>query len=224
MSEGAGEPDESRPPRRRVGLVVQIRRWWRSRARHRGIRYWLLVQAPVFLLGLGALFVINGFVIGWPDAYDVTVQIMSPLDTAQRWVAMPLSLAGWLVWPSVTGAVVAYVLADLTDTRRGGALIPEGGDLIPVLGRRGVAEDFARFFEWLHDEDWQTAQSHWERIVAPFLDTDAVSENAGPRLRMHQAVTAAVAFLTGLREDPRCPLCPPPSTPRQRRNRADDLP
>jgi hypothetical protein len=58
----------------------------------------------VFLLGLGALFMINGFVIGWSDAYDVTVQITSPLDTAQRWVAMPLSLAGWLVWPSVTGS------------------------------------------------------------------------------------------------------------------------
>jgi hypothetical protein len=196
-------------PRRRVGPVVQIRRWWRSRARHRGIRYWLLVQAPILLLCLGALFVINGFVIGWWDAYDVTLQIRSPWETTQPWVAVLLSVAGWLVWPSVTGTVVGYVLTEVIDARKPSALIPAGGDLIPLLGGQDVAEDFSRYFEWLHYSDWRNAQSHWEKIVQQFLSTDAVSEKAGPRLAMHQAASAAVSFLIGL-PDRRCPLCPPP--------------
>jgi hypothetical protein len=159
--------------------------------------------------------VINGFVVGWRDAYDVTLQIISPWETAQPWLAVLLSLAGWLVWPSLTGTVVGYVLTEVVDARqrRSSALIPAGGDLIPVLGGQGVAEDFSRYFDWLHYGNWPNAQSHWEKIVEQFLSTDAVSEKAGPRLAMHEAVSAAVSFLIGL-PDRRCPLCPPPNAPR----------
>lgn len=51
-------------------------------------------SGPVVLLVLVALFGINCFAIGWRDAYDVTVQIKSPLETTQPWVAVVLS-AGW---------------------------------------------------------------------------------------------------------------------------------
>lgn len=124
-------------PRVRVGPVVLYRIWWRSRARHRGIRYWLLIQGPVVLVVLITLFGINGFAIGWRDAYDVTLQIRSPMETAQPWAAVVLSLAGWLVWPSVFGAVAGYVLTDATSSRRGRSAVVIGSRLIPVLGRRG---------------------------------------------------------------------------------------
>jgi hypothetical protein len=204
-------------PRRRVGLIRQILRWWRSRARYQGIRYWLLVQAPILLLCLGALFVINGFVVGWRDAYDVTLQIRSPWETSQPWLAVLLSLAGWLVWPSVTATVVGYVMTEViyAGQSKPSALIPAGGDLIPLLGGQDVAEDFSRYFEWLHFGDWRNAQSHWEKIVEQFLSTDAVGEKVSPRLAMNQAASAAVSFLIDL-PDRRCPLCPPPSAPRGR--------
>lgn len=192
-------------PRVRVGPVVLYRIWWRSRARHRGIRYWLLIQGPVVLLVLVALFAINCLAIGWHDAYDVTVQIKSPLDTAQPWVAVVLSLAGWLVWPSVTGAVAGYVLTDATSSRRGRSDVVIGNRLIPVLGYRGVPEEFSQDFLSWHDRP-RVAQSDWEKIVSAFLYTDAISANANPRERIAQAVSAAIAFVDAM-PDKRCPIC-----------------
>jgi hypothetical protein len=198
-------------PRVRLGPVMLYRNWWRSRARHRGIRYWLLIQGPVVLLLLVALFGINGFAIGWRDAYDVTVQIKSPLETTQPWVAVVLSLAGWLVWPSVTGAVAGYVLTDATSSRRGRSAVTIGSRLIPFLGRVGVSAEFSEFFLSLHDRP-RAAQSDWEKIVSAFLYTDAVSPNANPRERVAQAVSAATAFVESM-PDKRCPFCEHPAHP-----------
>jgi len=192
-------------PRVPVGPVVLYRIWWRSRARHRGIRYWLLIQGPVVLIVLLALFVINGFAIGWRDAYEVTVQIASPWQTGQPWVAVALSLAGWLIWPSVTGAVAGYVITDATSSRRSRPAAAVGGRFIPVLGRRGVSEEFSRYFLFLHERP-RVAQSDWEKIVSAFLYTDAISANANPRERIAQAVSAAIAFV-GAMPDRRCPIC-----------------
>jgi Family of unknown function (DUF6313) len=200
-------------PRVPVGPVVLFRIWWRSRARHRGVRYWLLVQGPVVLLVLVALFGINGFAIGWDDAYEVTVQIKSPLDTDQPWVAVVLSLAGWLVWPSVTGAVAGYVLTDAVSSRRGRSAVVIGSRLIPVLGRRGVSEEFSQYFLSLHDSP-RVAQSDWEKIVSAFLYTDAISANANPRERIAQAVSAAIAFVFAM-PDKRCPFCRSQAAPRE---------
>lgn len=192
-------------PRVRVGPVVLYRNWWRSRARHRGIRYWLLIQGPVVLLLLVALFGINGLAIGWHDAYDVTVQIKSPLETSQPWVAVVLSLAGWLVWPSVTGAVAGYVLTDATSSRRGRSAVAIGSRLIPILGRQGVSAEFSQYFLSLHERP-RVAQSDWEKIVSAFLYTDAISANANPRERIAQAASAAIAFVDAM-PDKRCPFC-----------------
>lgn len=200
-------------PRVRVGPVVLARIWWRSRARHRGIRYWLLIQGPVVLLVLVALFGINGFAIGWDAAYDVTVQIKSPLETKQPWVAMVLSLAGWLVWPSVTGAVAGYVLTDATSSRRGRSTVVIGSRLIPILGRRGVPEEFSQYFLSLHERP-RVAQSDWEKIVSAFLYTDAISASANPRERIAQAVSAATAFVEAM-PNKRCPFCRAQTTPQE---------
>lgn len=188
------------------GPIGYIQRWRRSLAQYHGIRYWLLVQGPIVLLFLGALFVINGFTIGWQNAYDVTVQITSPWDDAvvnQPLIALPLSLAGWLVWPSVTGAVVGYVLTDPTKGRRG----KSGNILIPLLDGVDVPEQFARYFEKLHDGRRKRAKSHWEQIVNQFLTTDVVSRNAHSQRKMDQAVSASIEFLYAM-PDKRCPICP----------------
>ena len=197
----------------RVGPVVLYRIWWRSRARHRGIRYWLLIQGPVVLIVLVALFAINGFAIGWRNAYEVTVQITSPWATEQPWVAVVLSLAGWLIWPSVTGAVAGYVITDATSSRRGRPAVMVGSRFIPILGRRGVSPDFSRYFLSLHDRP-RVAQSDWEKIVSDFLYTDAVSPNANPRERIARAVSAAVAFVYAM-PDKRCPICRSQVVPRE---------
>ncbi|RSM86347.1 hypothetical protein DMH04_14390 [Kibdelosporangium aridum] len=196
-------------PRWREGPIDFIHRWRRGLAQHRGIRYWLLVQGPLVLLGLATLFIINGFVIGWEKAYNVTVQITSPWDEeiAQPWVAMPLSLAGWLVWPSVTGAVVGYVLADPT-----GGRARSGTSLIPRLDSDDgqIDEPFARRFEQLHRGRRKKANTHWVKIVGRFLSTDAVNSNAHSQRKMEQAVAAAIAFLNAMPGEMRCPICPPP--------------
>jgi hypothetical protein len=203
--------NESPLPQVRAGPVVRYRIWWRSRARYRGIRYWLLIQGPVVLIVLVALFGINVFAIGWRNAYEVTVQIASPWGTEEPWVAIVLSLAGWLIWPSVTGAVAGYVITDATSSRRSRSAVTDGSRVIPILGRRGVSEEFSHYFLSLHDRT-RAAQSDWEKIVSAFLYTDAIRANANPRERIAQAVSAAIAFMEAM-PDKRCPFCPPRATP-----------
>jgi hypothetical protein len=98
----------SPPPRERVRDV--LRRAVRSRDALVGVRHWLLVRGSVLLTGFVLLYVANGLVIGWPNAYDVALGIQSPGKTTTAWLAWPLSLAGWLAMPAVTGAVAGYVL------------------------------------------------------------------------------------------------------------------
>lgn len=191
------------------GPIGYVQRWRRSLAQHQGIRYWLLVQGPIVLFFLGALFVLNGFIIGWRNAYDVTVQITSPWDDkviGQPWVALPLALTGWLVWPSMTGAVVGFVLtAPAKGRRRAGS----GSSLIPRLdgNTEEVPEHFARYFEELHRGHRKRAESHWEQTVERFLATDVVSQHAHSQRKMEQAVAATIAFLFAM-PDRRCPICP----------------
>jgi hypothetical protein len=87
-------------------------------------------------------------------------------------------------------------------------------ELIPLLRdlcfrRNGysVPGGFARSFVDLHAEDWQLAQSHWERIVARVLNTDAVSRTAQGGEALRQAVAASAVLLYGSELRHRCPLC-----------------
>ena len=70
------------------------------------------------LLAFTALFVANGLVIGWRNAYDVTLSITSPAATKSLVLAWPLSLAGWLAGPAVAGAVVGYMITAGIEGRR----------------------------------------------------------------------------------------------------------
>ena len=104
------------PPPRTFGEVV--RRWWLSQRRHRALRRWLLFRGLPVLLGLGALFLVNGLVIGWVTAYNVLVTIDSPADTANPPLAWLLSLAGWLIGPALAGAIAGHVVTSWIAGRR----------------------------------------------------------------------------------------------------------
>lgn len=74
------------------------------------------------------LYVVNGFVIGWQQAYDVTLAIISPGQTRSPALAWSLSLAGWLVAPGVAGAVAGYVISTGIESRRRAPLDQIFGD------------------------------------------------------------------------------------------------
>jgi hypothetical protein len=64
------------------------------------------------------LYVASGAFIGWREAYDVAVHIMSPAETDAPVLAYALSIAGWLVVPGVAGAVAGYTVSSLIESRR----------------------------------------------------------------------------------------------------------
>lgn len=119
-------PLSSQPPQGRVDLappphegpVALTRRWWHSRGQYRPLQYWLLFRGIPVLLAFTMLFVANGLVIDWRNAYDVMLSITSPAATKSPGLAWPLSLAGWLVGPAVAGAVVGYMITAGIDGRR----------------------------------------------------------------------------------------------------------
>ena len=81
------------------------------------------------MLGLAALFVVNGLVIGWTTAYNVLVTIDSPADTSSPPLAWLLSLAGWLIGPALAGAVAGYVVTSWIAGRRSKPFVlPFSGD------------------------------------------------------------------------------------------------
>jgi uncharacterized protein DUF6313 len=218
----AGRVEIGPPPPE--GLLSFLRRWRRSLSRHRGLRYWLSVYGLVIFPSFVLLFVINGFVVGWKAAYNVGAQIDSPWDTSAPWLAVFLSLAGWLVIPALVGAVVGQVVVEMTDNRRGRSPgvaqreQPRGANYIPLLNRllysgrgfrvrRNFPEEFVRF----HHGNWNIAQSHWEIMVGDYLTslaTDGRSRLTAKQTMIH-AVNAAAALLpepvTG------CPFCPRPA-------------
>src|SRR6476659_1565179 len=111
-----GGVDLAPPPRE--GPVALVRRRWRSRGQHRPLRYWLLFRGVPALVAFVALFIANGLVIGWRNAYDVMLAIISPAATTSPALAWLLSLAGWLVGPAVAGAVVGYMITAEIQGRR----------------------------------------------------------------------------------------------------------
>jgi hypothetical protein len=106
------------PPPPRETLTELLRRWWRARGRHRGLRYWLLLRGMPILLVFACLFAANGLIIDWRVAYDVMLGITSPADTDSPVLAWFLSFAGWLVGPAVAGAVVGYMVTAAIGGRR----------------------------------------------------------------------------------------------------------
>jgi cytochrome bd-type quinol oxidase subunit 1 len=59
-----------------------------------------------------ALYVLNGFLIGWVNAYEVLRGETSPAAVRPTWCAWPLSLIGWAAIPAIVGAVAGYVITE----------------------------------------------------------------------------------------------------------------
>ncbi|WP_157017709.1 DUF6313 family protein [Cryptosporangium arvum] len=99
-----------------------------------GLNHWLMTRGTVLLAGFIALYLLNGLVIGWKTAYDVTIGITSPGD---RSISVPalawaLSAAGWLAAPAIFGAVAGVVIGAAVNHRRtqsiGDVLTKRGSD------------------------------------------------------------------------------------------------
>jgi len=76
------------------------------------------------------LYVSNGFMIGWFTAYDVMIGTTSPSKTTAPIIAFLLSVAGWVLAPSIVGGVAGYVVSSSITSRRSrpmGELFSEDG-------------------------------------------------------------------------------------------------
>lgn len=212
------EQDVDPPPRESLRALIRRRR--RGLGRYRGIQYWLRVRGYYILAGFVGLFLVNALVIGGREAYDVSVQIDSPWETASPVLALLLSVSGWLVVTGFAGAVAGYVVSEVSDNRN---IRRNGGRMrrirhIPLLNRLqysrhgfDVPQYFAIRFVMRHHGDWATAQDHWELVVEKFLAAAETTRRVGSRLAMWEAVLEASYVLDEM--SGRCPQCPRPSVP-----------
>ena len=105
------------PPER---LPDRLRRWVQAWGAYTGLTRWLLVRGSILFLAFAALYVVNGTIIGWKTAYDVTIGITSPGDAevSTPVLAWFLSIAGWLAAPAVCGGVAGVVITVAVTDRR----------------------------------------------------------------------------------------------------------
>ena len=113
-----GRMEGKPPPDAR--LSERLRRGWKSLGAYIGMRHWLLVRGTFLAAGFMALFVANGFVLGWKTTYDVTIGITSPgdPDVTVPVLAWLMSVAGWLAAPAVAGGVAGAVISNAITNRR----------------------------------------------------------------------------------------------------------
>ncbi|MFE7190148.1 DUF6313 family protein [Kitasatospora sp. NPDC057541] len=72
--------------------------------------YWLLTRAS-WVLGLCAgLFALNGFLLGWAQAYEVMVGLASPAAVRPQWSAWLLSVTGWAAIPAFVGGMAGHLV------------------------------------------------------------------------------------------------------------------
>jgi hypothetical protein len=90
----------------------------------------LLFRGVPVLLAYGALYLVNGVVLGWRDAYDISLGIETPHGHHPELLSYLLSLAGWLIAPGIAGAVAGYVVSSSIGSRRSRTL----GDSFPDAG------------------------------------------------------------------------------------------
>jgi Family of unknown function (DUF6313) len=164
----------------------------------------------------------NGLEVGWGNAYAVTVAIKPPGEVHYLW-AWPLSIAGWLAMPGLTGAVAGYVVSSSIGGRRSikiekrfapappdrvrrrTVLIPLLKDLISKRNRFEISEAFVpSFVIVLHTGSWRRGQDHWESYVSATLDTDLIDRQETGDQAMKHAVRLAAAALKAMAV---CPVC-----------------
>jgi hypothetical protein len=81
-----------------------------------------------------------------------------------------------------------------------------------IFGQIGydVAAGFARQFLALHDDNWRSAEAHWERAVARALNSNAVGRKARGSRALRKAVQATSSHLNSPLMRERCPFCQNP--------------
>lgn len=109
VSSASAPPSAGPPP---PGRRQWLRARWADRHALPRFGFWLLHRGAVVLAVCGGLYGLNGFLIGWADAYDVLVGITSPAEVRPQWSAWPLSLTGWAAIPAVIGAAAGYVITE----------------------------------------------------------------------------------------------------------------
>ncbi|WP_371598599.1 DUF6313 family protein [Streptomyces sp. NBC_00564] len=123
----SSSPQSALPTPPSPRLTTRLRHWWDSREALPRTQRWLIRGSPL-ILACAVLFVVNGFLIGWVNAYNVLLGITSPADVRPSWSAWPLSLAGWALLPALIGGVVGYVVTAQIDSHR-------TRDLAEILGQ-----------------------------------------------------------------------------------------
>lgn len=113
VSHEPAPPADGPPP---PGRRQRLRARWADRHALPRFGFWLLSRGAVVLAACGVLYVLNGFLIGWANAYDVMLGITSPAEVRPQWCAWPLSLTGWAVVPAVVGAAAGYVITEQIKT------------------------------------------------------------------------------------------------------------
>ncbi|MDG9703264.1 DUF6313 family protein [Streptomyces sp. DH37] len=109
MSSAPAPLSDGPPP---PGRRQRLRARWADRHALPRFGFWLLSRGAAVLAVCAALYVLNGFLIGWGDAYDVLIGITSPATVRPQWCAWPLSLTGWAAVPAVIGAAAGYVITE----------------------------------------------------------------------------------------------------------------
>lgn len=94
------------------GRWQRLRARWADRHALPRVGFWLLSRGAVVLVVCVVLYVLNGFLIGWVDAYEVLRGETSPAAVRPGWCAWPLSLIGWAAVPAIIGAVAGYVITE----------------------------------------------------------------------------------------------------------------
>lgn len=60
----------------------------------------------------GLVYLLNGVLIGWVNAYNVMTGIASPATVRPQWCAWPLSLIGWAAIPAIIGGTAGYLITE----------------------------------------------------------------------------------------------------------------
>ncbi|MBL1112767.1 hypothetical protein JK364_10215 [Streptomyces sp. 110] len=94
------------------GRRQRLRARWADRHALPRFGFWLLSRGAVVLAVCGGLYVLNGFLIGWANAYEVILGITSPAGVRPQWCAWPLSLIGWAAIPAIVGAAAGYIITE----------------------------------------------------------------------------------------------------------------
>ncbi|MFE1989594.1 DUF6313 family protein [Streptomyces mirabilis] len=109
MATAPAPPSGGPPP---PGRRHRLRARWADRHALPRFGYWMVSRGAVVLAASGALYVLNGFLIGWANAYDVLTGITSPSAVRPQWCAWPLALTGWAAIPAIIGAAAGYVITE----------------------------------------------------------------------------------------------------------------